>query len=120
MQSEITITDILAEMQRLGISPDHANDKEARSFCEIKEAWNIGAVQTRNILKRLAKAGVLQVKRIYRARIDGSMTPIPGYVLMLAAPQAKSKGVKREGAKKANHSRKALASRAKKATKKRG
>ena len=118
MSSEITITDILAEMQRLGISQDSCNDSEVKTFQEIKAQWGIGAVQTRQILHKLHHAGLLTCKRLYRPRIDGTITAVPGYILAISKPQVKSKGVKHAAAKKTKNTRQNVAARTKKATRK--
>jgi len=118
-KSTITITDILAEMQRLGIAAEACNDEQVKTFAEIKEEWGIGQVQVRSILKKLVASGLAYCKRVHRPRIDGSLTSVPGYVFTLSSVQAKTKGVKREASQENRYSRKDVVRRASKATKKR-
>lgn len=57
---------------------------DALTAHELADKTGVGYIRTKAALKQFAAEGRLQVHRVMRQRLDGIITPVPGYTILPA------------------------------------
>jgi hypothetical protein len=73
---QITESDILAELARLGTAPS-----DAMTIMELVDATGFSRGKVQQDLGKLHRAGRILVHRVKRQRLDGQMTTVPAYTV---------------------------------------
>lgn len=87
--AEITITlaELQAELQRLGIPAEEA---KGSTLAELSDQWNLSRAAVKGKLQKAHKLGILCSGRKQTVAIDGSVRVVPSYWLKTASKPAKS------------------------------
>lgn len=75
-QESISLEELLAEFERLGLNNQ---DDSFKTTKEWQDEWGLGIHRTRKILKKAQEAGMLEVKRVMRHTIDGYTRTVSAY-----------------------------------------
>lgn len=89
MAEQITIDELMAELNRLGI-PD-ANGDEGSTLRELRDQWGQSQEKTTAIVRRCIAAGLVTPGRAARVAIDGTSRPVPVYRFIKKPVISKSK-----------------------------
>lgn len=83
----ITVDELLAEFDRLGIGP--SDNPEFKTTSELAEEWGTSIDRTLRLLKKGVKHNLVQVGRKRTTRVDGISTLVAAYKLTLSDPGEK-------------------------------
>lgn len=88
MAEPITIDELMAELQRLGMPENRGND-DGWTVKELMDLWGLGRETVREQIRKGLAAGIVTNGKAYRECIDGMMRRSPVYRFKVAVPVKK-------------------------------
>lgn len=86
MAESITLSELLAELDRLGFPPDRGD--AGHTMRELQEQWGVGPLRATKVMRRLVAAGLVTPGRSYRLALDGLQRPVAVYRFKREASEA--------------------------------
>lgn len=87
MSSEITLSALMAEYQRLNI--DSKKDSDGLTSNEWANHWGIGVKQAREVIRKFCSSGWVTIGKKWTIAIDGRASMVPAYKIELPKSEQK-------------------------------